>query len=635
MTLWLEARKKRSSRKYVLKRKRFLAENRMCNQCEGEGVVCVATELDHIIPACTGKKDFWDEKNWQSLCKRCHKTKSDREKTAYETPEQADWNYHIGNVETGKDKAPPPQLTKTARYDPDEIIRYVEKLKITEGPLAGTEFKVLDWEAEAINGICEKRTTAISMARGNGKTTFIAGIACAAIDPDGPLFSERGEVVIVARLLKQAGIAFEHVRWFLNDIIFTNPNTVRGYDSKIWQISNSQLLKFIQHKKSGTKLMAVGGEPGSMHGIAPSLAIGDEPAQWQRANDRDVRMKGALDTSLGKQTDAKMFFIGTRADDASHWFNRILDKPDSFTFSRSYHADDEAPPFSKKTIRAANPSYDHFAALQVQIEAKKREAKDVGGSMLATYKALHLNMGSPETDDIEMLVEVGVWRNLVLSETPPEREGPVFIGIDMGDGTSMTAFSAYWAYTGLLEAWGAYPRKPTLKQRGLRDGVGGRYVEMAERGELFVMGEYNTDSGVFLQAMFARMKKNGVPDIRSIEADNYKKTVVRQALFEAGLDPETLSTRRVGRGPEGGEDITAFKFEVNSGHMKVAPNLIIDAAIANSVCARDTNGNSALNKQHQKGRIDVLQAAVLAVGAGNRWRRPPANNEWDVSAMVG
>ena len=58
--------------------------------------------------------------------------------------------------------------------------------------------------------------------------------------------------------------------------------------------------------------------------------------------------------------------------------------------------------------------------------------------------------------------------------------------------------------------------------------------------------------------------------------------------------------------------------------MGVAPSLLMESAIHESVLHRDTNRNPALNKARSKGRNDALQAALLAVGMGRRWRLPTA-----------
>ena len=83
-----------------------------------------------------------------------------------------------------------------------------------------------------------------------------------------------------------------------------------------------------------------------------------------------------------------------------------------------------------------------------------------------------------------------------------------------------------------------------------------------------------------------------------------------------------MQWRGVGRGPEGSEDVRSFQREVLTGYMNVPPNLVLTSAISEAVIHRDTNGNAALNKARHRGRIDVMQAAVLAVGQGRRWRVP-------------
>ncbi|MGN6524945.1 MAG: HNH endonuclease [Burkholderiaceae bacterium] len=51
-------------------RARFLAENPLCAYCRPRPVI--ATIVDHRIPHQGDKRLFWDESNWQPLCKPCH-----------------------------------------------------------------------------------------------------------------------------------------------------------------------------------------------------------------------------------------------------------------------------------------------------------------------------------------------------------------------------------------------------------------------------------------------------------------------------------------------------------------------------------------------------------------------------------
>jgi len=45
-------------------------------ECERKGHVIPATVVDHIIPHRGDETLFWDESNWQALCKKCHDRKT-------------------------------------------------------------------------------------------------------------------------------------------------------------------------------------------------------------------------------------------------------------------------------------------------------------------------------------------------------------------------------------------------------------------------------------------------------------------------------------------------------------------------------------------------------------------------------
>lgn len=57
-------------------RNKFLKVNPLCVRCKDEGRLVKANVVDHIKPHRGDKKLFWDESNWQALCKRCHDKKT-------------------------------------------------------------------------------------------------------------------------------------------------------------------------------------------------------------------------------------------------------------------------------------------------------------------------------------------------------------------------------------------------------------------------------------------------------------------------------------------------------------------------------------------------------------------------------
>ena len=58
------------------RRSLFLQRNPLCTKCMAQGVITPATVVDHIIPHRGNQQLFWDEENWQPLCKSCHDQKT-------------------------------------------------------------------------------------------------------------------------------------------------------------------------------------------------------------------------------------------------------------------------------------------------------------------------------------------------------------------------------------------------------------------------------------------------------------------------------------------------------------------------------------------------------------------------------
>ena len=64
------------NRKWREARARYLRLNPLCIKCLERGTLEPATVVDHIVPHRGDPLLFWDEKNWQSLCKDCHDHKT-------------------------------------------------------------------------------------------------------------------------------------------------------------------------------------------------------------------------------------------------------------------------------------------------------------------------------------------------------------------------------------------------------------------------------------------------------------------------------------------------------------------------------------------------------------------------------
>ena len=382
------------------------------------------------------------------------------------------------------------------------LLDFVHGLEITQGRLAGQRFNVLSWQRRFLRGAFtdDVSSAALSVARGNGKTTLVAAVAVAALV--GPLAQPRGEIVIVASSFQQARIAFEHMLAFVRPWLAHEPKRFR-----IWDTAQQASL---EDRQTGARVRCLGSDPRRAHGLAPSLVLADEPTQWPPST--SARMHAALLTALGKIPHSRLIALGTRPADTGHWFAMLLGGGPG-VYAQCHAAERDDPPFVQRTWRKANPSLrsmpDLAAAIRVEADRATTDA-----SLLPAFQALRLNLG---TSDVERaaLLAAGTWEQLEADDAP--RAGPCLWGIDTGTTAAMTAACAFWPESGRLESLAAFPRAPTLAERGLRDGVSDLYQQMAQRGELVTLGGRVVPLSDFVRVVRDRF---GVP--AAIVADRWR-----------------------------------------------------------------------------------------------------------------
>ena len=94
-------------------------------------------------------------------------------------------------------------------------------------------------------------------------------------------------------------------------------------------------------------------------------------------------------------------------------------------------------------------------------------------------------------------MDADTWRDAVDLEGPGP-SGEYVLGIDLGQNAAMSAAAAYFR-TGGLEAVAVFPELPGLGERGLADGCGRLYLDMAARGELLQAGRRVSDVAALLR----------------------------------------------------------------------------------------------------------------------------------------
>ena len=497
----------------------------------------------------------------------------------------------------------------------NRLIDYLADLTVTQGRLAGQAFAVLPWQRRFVGGAFAPgvQVAALSVARGNGKTALLSGIAAATLD--GPLAVPRGETVIVASSFEQARIAFEHVLAFMGSKL---------EDRGRWKVWDTAQQARIEDRKTGARVRCIGSDPRRAHGLAPVLVLADEPSQWPPTTGES--MVSALRTAAGKQPHSRFVALGTRPADETHWFAKML--AGGADYAQSHAARPGDPPFQRRTWAKANPSLaampDLLAAIRNEAEQARRDP-----ALLASFEALRLNLGTADTE-VATLLSAGLWPSI---EGEAASDGPCVWGIDLGTSAAQSAIAAFWPATGRLECVAAFPHDPPLAERGLRDGVGGLYVECARRGELLNLGRHTVDVKALLQTALERL---GRPS--RVVADRWREAELRDALEGAGVPPAAFSARGQGF-KDGAEDVRSFRRACADGRVTPVPSLLLRSAMAEARTISDPAGNAKLSKGSQGGRRlrardDAAAAAILAVAAGVRQPAMP-KPRWRYGGMTG
>ncbi len=484
----------------------------------------------------------------------------------------------------------------------DKIIEYAETLVLVGGDCNDQQFTCLPWEKKFIRGAFNNPgPAALSIARGNGKTALVAVLACAVVDPAGPLHGNRKEVLAIAAAFAQATIVF-------SDVLAMLGRKYNLADRKVWRVRDSANEATIRHVASGSMMRAMGGNPALVHGRRPALALLDEPAKWQPA--RSAKMYAAVKTGLGKMPNSKLIALGTHPVDSDHWFSKLLA---SASYSQVHAARPTDPLYQTRTIRRANPSYDLLPSLRKELAEEAGEAR-LDESARAEWEAYRLNKGVMDTVE-SLLMDATTWADAEKKDTA--QSGPYALGVDPGTTAAMSACAAFWPNTGRLDCFAVFPAVPSLLDRGRADGVTDLYARMHRQGGLVIAGERVSDLAAMLREARARWG-----DPAAVVSDRWREGELREALNAAGVPPCAFTLRGQGF-KDGAEDVRMFRRSVFSGRCRPVPSLLLRTAMSEARTAIDASGNQKLAKSTQGGRRarardDAAAAAILAVAEGER-----------------
>ncbi len=323
------------------------------------------------------------------------------------------------------------------------------------------------------------RIAALSLPRGQGKSTLLADVARRFLTPGDPLHVPGGRCLMYAASMGQS-----------RDTTFGILGQMLANDDD-YKVTSSVNQAEAVHCKTRTKVAVKAANPKTAQGIVNvSLVIGDESGAWEINGGQAV--SDALETALGKPgTPMKVIYIGTLgplAIHTGHWYYDLIKNgsiPDRGIHVTSLIGD--RAKWDKTTeIKRVNPlMWKYPQSRQVLLGELADARKDT--RLKGRFMTFRLNV--PTGDESTVLLTVDDI-DRIIDRIPGPQEGHPVIGIDMGVGRAWSACVAWWP-SQRIEAFAVCPGIPTVLEQEERDIVPrSTYQDLVDRRLLLVAEGY-------------------------------------------------------------------------------------------------------------------------------------------------
>jgi phage terminase large subunit-like protein len=483
-------------------------------------------------------------------------------------------------------------------------VAFIEKLKHTEGPLAGEQFRLHAWQSKIVRkvfgdvdarGRRRIRTVFMLLPRGNGKTTLTSGLGL--LTTVGPERDAAGQTVCAAADREQASIAFNAAC-----------RMVRADDNlaRITRIVDSR--RSIFHPKSNSVYRAISHEAYSKHGLNVSTLLADEIHAWPTRELWDV-----LVSSMGKRQQPLTIITTTagcgRTGIAWELYAYALrvergEVDDPSFLPVLYQAPPDADWQDEKIWRAVNPA---IAAGFRSLEEMQISARRAAESPMAreAFKRLYLNQWSESM--AEPWLEMSVYDECAGAPVTLDdlRDKPCYIGVDLASVQDLAAVVVAARYNGGWIVWARqYCPEAAVRKRS---AAGLPYLEWQDAGELVATAGNSIDQDLIYNDVLDLCREL---DVRKIGVDRWGATGFMRRLmdrelpvveFGQGFASMTAPCREIER------SILERKFRHGG-------NRLLRWNFANIRPEIDAAANVKFSKSKSAEKIDGAAACAMAIG---------------------
>ena len=486
-----------------------------------------------------------------------------------------------------------------APLDVDAGLQWIEEnLVVPMGAISGgKKFQLMDWQREWIEGAYADgiKEAGLSVARGNAKTATVALLII--LHLFGPWCRKNWRAIAASEDADKSVV----LRDMIVDICAAS-----GIDVRINKTPKPGEI----FGRKGSRLQLVAADRNAGQSYSPELVIIDE---YGLLGENKREFVYSLRSALGKRKGARLFGISIQGH--GPMFRDLADRahlPSVYwkRFSTPENMDITDP----AAWALSNPSLGIAKDIEhMRIAAAAAIASPADD---AYFRAHELNQDLDPA--VEMIVGATQWQAIQSKAHKLENE-EVVLGIDLGETSSLSAVSAVGLETGAIFAIAGCGSNPTLLDRGRRDGIGARYIEMNKRGELIVFPGLVTPLEDFMAEVFRQLEDRNLKVVRAA-ADSFGQGRLRQYWSDCDIRAP-LEIRKTWQSVYAHADVQAFQRLVYTRKLRAPESVLLTSAIAASTLKRGSNGQTQVERSKKRGQNDALVALVLAVGLYDR--KPP------------
>ena len=501
-------------------------------------------------------------------------------------------------------------MIASSTSDLDEVAAFAAELFFEtmlvhiEGPLAGEPFVLEPWQREIVrelfgrqlpDGRRQYSTLYLEVPRGNGKSTFAAGLALYLLTVGGEYSAK---IYSAAADKAQAAIVFETAEKMAAASPVLNAR-LRAYRNRTMDFA-----------ETGSRYIVLSSDAYTKHGLNPSGIIFDELHAQPNRELYDV-----LRTAMGKRAQPLMVLITTAGYDRNsicweqHEYARKVAEGivvDPTWLVRIFAAEETDDWTDPAVWRKANPNY----GVSVREEFLRKECATAleSPAYQNTFRRLYLNQW---TQQETRWLDMAAWD--ACADPVPNLAGRVcYGGLDLASTTDIAALVLAFAPESEGEPVYLLPffwiPEDNALERERRDRA--PYVTWARQGFI------EMTPGNVIDYAYIRRRLNELAEtyqIGEVAYDPWNATQLSLQLQEDGL---TMVEMRQGFASLSGPSKELLRL-VLSGGVAHGGNPVLRWMADNVTARQDPAGNIKPDKAKSTGRIDGIVAAVMAIGRAN------------------